>query len=193
MAGVLLLFPCIVAAHCDTLDGPVVKDAKAALEKGDVTAVLKWVKKDDEHAIRDAFVKTLVVRSKGQDAKALADRYFLETLVLIHRAGEGEPYTGLKSAGIDLGPAIPAADKALADEKIEPVMKLLTDALHEGLHERFKQVVAKKKYKQDDIDAGREYVEAYVIFMHYVEGVYEAAGQSSHALHPRHEHILSHE
>jgi hypothetical protein len=36
------LVPRIAGAHCDTLDGPVVMTAKAALEKGDVTPVLKW-------------------------------------------------------------------------------------------------------------------------------------------------------
>ncbi len=33
-------------AHCDTLDGPVVKDARLALDKGDVTGLLKWVRKE---------------------------------------------------------------------------------------------------------------------------------------------------
>lgn len=167
-------------AHCDTLDGPVVKEARAALEKGDVTIVLKWVKKDDEPEVRTAFNKTLAVRSKGQEARELADMYFLETLVRIHRAGEGEPYTGLKAAGQDLGPAIPAADKAIADGKIEPVFKLLNDAVHEGLHERFTKVMAKKNYSLDDVTAGRQYVESYVAFMHYVEGIYEATHASGH-------------
>ena len=51
-----------VFAHCDTLDGPVVKTAKAALEKGDVTPILKWVKKEHEAEIKDLFKKTLAVR-----------------------------------------------------------------------------------------------------------------------------------
>ena len=89
------LYP-FVFAHCDTLDGPVVKTARAALEKGDVTPILKWVKKENEAEIRDLFKKTLSVRSKGKEAQELADMYFLETLVRVHRAGEGEPYTGLK-------------------------------------------------------------------------------------------------
>jgi hypothetical protein len=39
--------------------------------------------------------------------------YFFETRVCVHREGEGAAYTGLKPAGLDLGPDIPAADKAL--------------------------------------------------------------------------------
>jgi hypothetical protein len=100
LTGLWLIIPGIASAHCDTLDGPVVMTAKAALEKGDVTPVLKWVRKEDEKEIREQFKKTLTVRAKGPEAKELADMYFFETLVRIHRAGEGAPYTGLKSAGM---------------------------------------------------------------------------------------------
>ena len=96
LAGLAVLLPRAVFAHCDTMDGPVVAAAKAALEKGDVTPVLKWVAKDREGEIRTAFQKTLAVRSKGPEAKELAHMYFFETLVRIHRAGEGAPYTGLQ-------------------------------------------------------------------------------------------------
>jgi len=44
----LLLSPQFSLAHCDTLDGPVIKDARTALEKDDITPVLKWVQKKDE-------------------------------------------------------------------------------------------------------------------------------------------------
>ena len=91
LAGLLLIVPGTVMAHCDTMDGPVVMTAKTALEKGDVTPVLKWVRKDDEAEIRELFKKTLIVRSKGKEAKELAERYFFETLVRNHPAGEGPP------------------------------------------------------------------------------------------------------
>ena len=180
----LLLFaPQQIRAHCDTLDGPVVMNAKEALEKKDVTPVLKWVKKEDEAEIRNAFKMTLAVGVKGPEAKELADTYFFETLVRIHRAGEGAPYAGLKPAGADLGPAIPAADKAIESGNIEPVLKLLTDKIQEGVQERFKHIIAKKNFKKDDVAAGREFVEAYVTFMHYVEGIYEAVEKTSHGPH----------
>ena len=101
-----------VFAHCDTLDGPVVKTARDALNIGDVTPILKWVKKENETEMKDLFKKTLTVRSKGKEAQELADMYFLETLVRLHRAGEGEPYNGLKPAGV-VEPAVVEADKAL--------------------------------------------------------------------------------
>jgi len=164
-----------VFAHCDGMDGPVVAAAKKALETGDANLVLIWVQKKDEAEIKKAFQKTLAVRKLNPEAKELADLYFFETFVRIHRAGEGAPYTGLKPAGLDLGPAIPAGDKAVADGKLEPLYKLLTDKIHEGLHEKFEMVMKKKNFKKENVDAGREYVEAYVIFIHYVEGLYETA------------------
>jgi hypothetical protein len=169
-----------VFAHCDGIDGPVVTAAKKALETGNVNLVLIWVQKKDEAEIKKVFEKTLAVRKLNPEAKELADMYFFETLVRIHRTGEGAPYSGLKPAGRDLGPAIPAADKAIVDGKVEPVVKLLTDQIQKGIHEQFKKVIAKENFKKDDVAAGQEYIEAYVTFIHYVEGLYEAAKEAAH-------------
>lgn len=170
------------AAHCDTLDGPVVSTARAALEKGDVTPVLKWVRKEDEPAIREQFRKTLVVRSKGPEAGELADRYFFETLVRIHRAGEGAPYTGLQPAG-SVEPPIAAADKALETGSVDGLVKMLTDAAAKGIRERFAHVAETKKHADESVEAGRKFVEAYVDFTHYAERLYNdaAAHHASHA------------
>jgi hypothetical protein len=163
------------SAHCDALDGPVIKAAQKALEAGNVNLVLIWVQQKDEADIKRAFDQTLAVRKLSPEAKQLADMYFFETLVRVHRAGEGAPYTGLKPAGLDFGPAIPAGDKALETGSAEPLLKLLTDTMHSGLHETFTAAKAKKNFNKDEVEAGREYVQAYVTFIHYVEGLYEAA------------------
>jgi hypothetical protein len=162
-------------AHCDGMDGPVVKAAQEALAKGDVNLVLIWVRKNDEAEIRRAFDRTVSVRKLGPQAAELADTYFFETVVRIHRAGEDAPFTGLKSAGRDLGPAIPAADQALKSGDVAPLTNLMVDRMRTGLLRRYKQVMAAKDFKNEDVDAGREYVERYVTFIHYVEGMYEAA------------------
>lgn len=169
-----------VFAHCDGMDGPVVKAAKKALETGNVNLVLNWVQQKDETEITKAFQKTLAVRKLNPDAKELADMYFFETLVRVHRAGEGAPYTGLKPAGRDLGPAIPAADRAIEDGVGEPLVKLLTGVVQDGLHGLFHEVVAKKNFTKDDVEGGREYVKTYVEFVHYVERIYEAARNPAH-------------
>lgn len=171
-------------AHCDSLDGPVVIAAREALRAGDVTLVLGWVRKGDEPEIRAVFDKTMTVRKLGPQAQDLADTHFFETLVRIHRAGEDAPYTGLKPAGRDLGPAIPAADRALRTGDVEPLVKLLNSTARDGVRERFKRVVALRGYRSGDVEAGRRYVDRYVVFIHYVEGLYEAATRTPDGHHP---------
>lgn len=170
----------IALAHCDTMDGPVVKAARKALDAGNVNYALIWVQPKDEAELRRAFEKSRAVAGFGPEAKQMADRYFFETLVRIHRAGEGAPYSGLRPAGLDLGPAIPAADAALRGGSPEAVTKLLTGAVSKGLKQHFDDVARKRDYKPDDVAAGREYVEAYVQYVHYVERLYEAATKTAH-------------
>ena len=176
-----------VRAHCDGLDGPVVNAARKALETENVNLVLIWVQKEHADEIRNAFQKTLVVRKLSPQAKELADMYFFETVVRLHREGEGAPYTGLKPAGRDLGPAIPAADESIEKGSAEKLLKLLTDEVHEGLHKHFKAVIVKKNYNIDNIETGRQYVDSYVKFIHYVEGIYEATQKSAHGHFPESE------
>jgi len=169
----MFVMPGTVGAHCDTMDGPVVMTAKAALEKGDVTPVLKWIKKDDEKEVRELFQKTMIVRGKGKDAQELADRFFFETLVRIHRAGEGAPYTGLKSEPVE--PIIAAADKALESGSADELVKQVTDVVARGIRERFAYTKTAKMNSDKNVEAGREFVEAYVVFTHYVERLHEDA------------------
>ena len=162
-------------AHCDTLDGPVISQARQALEKGDVKIVLPWVAADKEKEIREAFDLVAAVRGKGPKEKELADRYFFETLVRIHREGEGAPYTGLKAAGMDLGPAIPAADKALESGDPRPLLSLINEKVHEGIHKYYMAAKEKKAHAGESVEAGRAYVNAYVPYLHFVERLYNDA------------------
>jgi hypothetical protein len=148
--------------------------------------VLPWVRPDDEAEIRHAFEHAQAVRELGAKARSLADRHFLETLVRIHRAGEGAPFTGLKPAGLDLGPAVPAADRALTTGSPEAVAKLLLDAVGAGLRERFRAAAEKRSFDPNDVAAGRRFVEAYVPYVHYVEKLWEAATGAAHGHYPEH-------
>ena len=194
MTLALTLLPAArVFAHCDGLDGPVVKAAQQALETRNPAPVLIWVAAKDEPEIRAAFERTLAVRALSDQAKELADRFFFETVVRVHRAGEGEPFTGLKPAGRDLGPALPAADKALDEGSAEPIVKLLSETMGAHLRKRFNEVVAAKAFAADDTRAGRRYVDTYVEFIQYVERLYDASitspqghyGESETAVHNR--------
>lgn len=130
--GLWVSAPRSAAAHCDTMDGPVVMTAKAALESGDVRPVLNWIKKEHEGEVRDAFAKTLAVRKLGATGKDLADRYFFELLVRLHREVEGAPYPGLKPAGTDPGPAVSEAERALQNGSDEDLLKLITEEVAAG-------------------------------------------------------------
>ncbi len=170
-----------VLAHCDTADGPVVAAAKVALEKGDITPVLKWVKPAAESEIRAAFTRALAVRQKGPDAQALADQFFFENLVRIHRAGEGAPYTGILPAGTPVEPAIALADQALDSGNADKLVKAITHHVEEGIRERFARAAATKKQADASVAAGREFVEAYVELTHYVERLHLNATTSASA------------
>ena len=172
------------SAHCDGEDGPVIKSAQQALDSGNVNRVLIWVQHTDEAQIKEAFRKALEVRKLNASARELADHYFFETLVRLHRAGEGAPYTGIKPAGRDLGPAVVAGDKALQTGSVEPLAGLLTHAVHQSVGAQFKDVIAKQNFKADDVAAGQDYVSAYVKYIHSVERIYEAAASPAHGQSP---------
>lgn len=177
----LLLAPKLGWTHCDTLDGPVVAAARLALDKGDVTPVLKWVRPEHEAEIRDAFQRTLGVRELGPEARELADRFFFETLVRLHREGEGAPYTGLKSAGSVIEPAVLAADAALESGSVDSLVALVLADVEEGLRHRFARARSLKQHADDSVEAGREFVAAYVEFVHYAERLHlDATSPASH-------------
>ena len=173
LLGVLTLAPGPARAHCDAMDGPVVKAAQSALAKGNVNLVLIWVRKEDEAQVKQRFRQALAVRGLSREAKELAESYFFETVVRLHRAGEGEPYTGIQPAGTDMGPVIPLADKAIRDGSAEALLKLFAAPARAEILTHFNHAMAKKNFGENDVEAGREFVKAYVAFLHHVEHLYE--------------------
>jgi hypothetical protein len=174
LAGVLLTLgglarPAPVAAHCDSMDGPVVQAAQSALDAGEVAPVLAWVRPEDEAQIRQAFERTLKVRQLGDEARGLADLWFFETLVRVHREGEGAPYTGLKPAGYEPPAGIDAADRALETGAVDALAARLSAHVAGALRERYQRVNALRDYDPGDVEAGRRYVHAYVEYIHFVE------------------------
>jgi len=180
LISLLFIIPNNIYAHCDTLDGPVVKDAKIALQNKDVTPVLKWIKAENEKDIKELFNKTLAEIAHNPNNKEAAEMKFFSELVRIHRAGEGASFEGLKPAG-EVEPIVKAADEAIEKGSIGELNKTLTA----GTEERFNRVMATIRHKDESVKAGREYVEAYVDFMHYVEKLYSVA--SKPASHHEHE------
>ena len=158
--------------HCDTRDGPVVRAAEMALEKGNVNYVLIWVPEELERELIDAFERTMQIRKLGGGAKDLADDWFFETAIRLHRAGEGAPYTGLKPAGLDEGPVVPRAEKAIETGDAGEVIGFVLDTVREDLQHRFHAVIEKKQYDPGDVAAGRAYVQAFINFVVYAHHLY---------------------
>ncbi len=169
-------------AHCDQMDGPVVIDAQAALEEGDVARVLKWVLADDEGEIREAFDKTLVVREQSPEARELADRFFFETLVRVHRASEGVAFTGINPAGTPVSPGVARADRALEQGSVDELAKEIAEAVEESIRRQFEKTMEARAQMDESVEAGREFVAEYVPFVHYVKHLHDAvtAGPQAH-------------
>ena len=173
------LFAGNVLAHCDTMAGPVVKAAREALRTQNVNLVLIWVQKKDEAEVKEKFRQTLAVRKLNSEARKLADNYFYETIVRLHRAGEGEPYTGLKPLGTDLGPVIPLADKSLTARSADELLKLFPADARADIQARFQEALRQQRFDVNDVEAGRAYVKAYITFMHHVEELYEQKAEGA--------------
>jgi hypothetical protein len=169
------------SAHCDTEDGPAVQDGRRALETGNANIALKWVHPEGEQEVRAAFDAALAARS--EDTADQAGRRFLETLVRVHRAGEGAAFDGIKPTGTDLPPEVVAADAALEAGTIDPLRGLIPDERWPELEKRFAVVLAKKGFDVDDLDAARDYVASYVHFYKYAEG---EDGHDHHGGHAHH-------
>ena len=165
-------------AHCDAMDGPVITEAQTALSSGDISPLLKWVPATDEAALTSAFDKTLEVRKLGDDAQELADQQFFATLVEIHRAYEGAPFTGVKPAG-EIDPAIQAADTALEEGEIDAFLARVVDKFEQEARSAFEATLAAKQQASESPDKGREFVEHYVHYVHYLEDVHNVIAGNS--------------
>ncbi len=166
----LIISTGISLAHCDTMDGPVIKDAKLALDGSNINYAMKWIQAADEPELKEAFALAMKVRKQGREAKTLADKYFFDTLVRLHRMGEGVGFTGVKPAGTPVDERILAADRAIEAGNLTPLAGKVPEEMKHELHILFDRVMALKNFDVNDVKAGREYVAAYVSFFKFAEG-----------------------
>ncbi|HET8545219.1 MAG TPA: DUF6448 family protein [Pseudolabrys sp.] len=189
VAAVMIVGTQSAQAHCDSIDGPVAKAVQKALETGNINPVLAYAPASDEAEIRAAFVKSRKVRGLGADARELADAAFMETVVRLHRAGEGAIYTGLKPAGIDYGPVIPAAEQAVETGDLTKLKAALMHEIDHALQERLAHVRELQKAplepKTDaEVPHSRKRVSGELGFITFAENLRQAAlgkGAEHHA------------
>jgi hypothetical protein len=170
------------------MDGPVVTAARRALDAEDVKAILPYVRESGEGELRATFEKALRARKADPAAREVADLYFFETAVRIHRTGEGATYTGLKPAGLDEGPVIPVAEKAIETGSPEPLIKILTDTLRKEVQHRFEHLQHLKGYAPGDVRQARAYVEAMLGLEVYSHKLYMAMKSDAHEGSHEHHH-----
>lgn len=170
--------PDSASAHCDSINGPVVTAATAALEANDVRLILPYVHVEAESELTAAFEQTMEVRALGGEAQTMADRYFFETAVRLHREGEGAPYTGLKESE-DIDPALEAADAALEGESLTGLYDVLDGSIRAGIEARYQAVLEAREHEADEgtVEAARARAEAELQFETYVHSISQAAGE----------------
>lgn len=182
--------PIRASAHCDTMDGPTVKDGMKALETGNINHAYKWIDPAYEAELKELFDKCRKVRAMGPDAQEVADRVFLENLVRIHRAGEGEGFTGIKPHGVPMDEKVAAADKSIETGSLAPMIGLFSQNEMHVLEEKFHTAMALKNFDLDDVSAARRFIAAYVSFFKLAEGEEHAHGR--HAVHAADTHHREH-
>jgi Family of unknown function (DUF6448) len=169
--------------HCDTMDGPVVQAAARALDEKDSVLVLPYVPRSGEDEVKQSFAKAIRLRDESDEARELADRYFFETVVRIHRAGEGEAFTGLKPAGLDPGPVIPAAERAIETGSPDELVRVLCDVVEERARRQLRTVIELKESANGDVEATRRYVSAMLGLQVWAHKLHECAESAPHEAH----------
>ncbi len=182
----ILLFsiPITVSAHCDSYDGPVIKDALKALREDRVALVLKWIDEESEAEVKSLFSKTYALKNKDAEIYQIVEKHFLETLVRLHREGEGAPYTGLKPAGSTTA-IVQMADNALAEKDINTLSTRLNAHIAQVVNDKYEKVAALSEVKDASVEQGRAYVAAYVDYTHTLEGIHAILehGNKDHSAH----------
>ncbi|MFB6110382.1 MAG: DUF6448 family protein [Halodesulfurarchaeum sp.] len=159
--------------HCDTKDGPVVEAAREALETENVNYILPYVGPEQEAELEEAFEDTLAARKQGEKAQDVADQWFFETAVRLHRENEGEEFTGLRPAGLDRGPVVPRAETAIEEDDPSELIDFIQEQVRDEIEERFERVKENEGFDINDVEAAREYVSAKLDLTLYSHHLYQ--------------------
>ncbi|MDF1543662.1 MAG: DUF6448 family protein [bacterium] len=179
---ILLLAVSPAFSHCDSEDGPIIPAIRTALDNGEITPLLKWLAADDEAEIKDLFARVRALRTQSDEAKEIADQLFIETFIRVHRASEGAPFTGIKGAGT-MPPIFAELDNALESGSVDALADKVANEVRENIVKRFDHAKELSKHQDDTVEAGREFVEAYVTYMHFVEGLHNFLASAAEGHH----------
>lgn len=181
-ALIILLVANPVLSHCDSEDGPIIPAIRTSLDNGEITPLLKWLAVDDEVEIKDLFTRVRALRSQSDEAKEIADKLFIDTFIRVHRASEGASFTGIKEAGT-MPPVFAELDNALESGSVDALADKIANAVRENIVKRFDKAVDLSKHQDHSVEAGREYIKAYVTYMHFVEGLHNYLSSAAQGYH----------
>ena len=157
---------------CDTMDGPVVTAAELALEMENINYVIPYVKKKFERELRDAFDRAIIVRELSGEAAEVADYWFFETAVRLHMLGDGKSYTGIKHSGLNRGPMITKTEEAIEIGDNTVLKEFLMNLIEESFENQFEEIMSKKEYDLNDVDAARDYITSVLEFIRFTHDLY---------------------
>ena len=185
--AILLFSSQATFAHCDSYDGPVIKDAVKALKTNDVNLVFKWLKKGQEQEITALFNKTYSLKNGDKEVYEIVEKHFFETLVRLHRETEGEPYTGLKPAGTTKQ-IIQMTDEAIKEGNVDGFLLKFNKHFEKVVREKYDKVLQLSKIKNNSTEEGRAFVAAYVNYTHTIMAMHDILEHgiehgSGHAVH----------
>ena len=160
------------SAHCDSYDGPALVDAEKALLTNNVDLILKWIDVDMEDEVVPLFHKTYSLKNGDKEIYEIVKKHFFETFIRLHREMEGAPFTGLKPAGTTAHITV-MSDKALETGDLKNLLKALNNHINSTLKEKYDKTKALYKVKDNSVEEGRAYVEAYVDYTHSLEAVHD--------------------
>jgi hypothetical protein len=151
----------------------VVRGARAALKTGDAEQVLVWIPAGEQGIVIDALEDARAVRRLGQAARKLADQYFVETVARLHCLALDQAFLGIAPAGYDFGPAVLAAEEAVATGDVDRLVRVLQRELDQTVREHWIRVQqARQAYQKGDLDAGRRYALTYLDFIDFAAAIH---------------------
>lgn len=170
--SVLFFLSCrLCFAYQDDISGQITRAAERALEISDVRPALVWVGQEDEDEVREVFSEAGTVRKLGIPARQLADRYFIETLLRLYLRRLGLTYTGMEDIQ-EPDQVFLAANEALEKGSVNALAAEVSELVAQGISARFDKVLIKRKQMDNSVEAGREYVDAYVDYIRYLEQIH---------------------
>ena len=80
------------------------------------------------------------------------------------------PFTGVKPSGTPIDDKILAVDKSIETGNLSALKGMVSADMLPELTERFEKVMSLRNFDVNNVEAGMEYIEAYVQFFKFAEG-----------------------